>query len=133
MRLVQCNLGFNHSTRNIGNYQRCIIAISSKNYIITDYDDKFNYKNVYGSNKFNNYDILREMRCIPILYSYYDVIGNDNNNHSMLYHGSNYNEKRIMFDDCSSFILSSTDTDKTIMSRFIVIDTFSNTITTNKW
>ncbi len=86
---------------------KCIVAISSKNYII-------NMNNNNNNNNNDLCDILNNCKCIPLLYSYNDLINQSENN-------NNNNYKRIIFDDCSSFILNNNN-------KFIAIDSENSNI-----
>eukprot|EP01083_Nonionella_stella_P263866 895817_1 len=108
----------------------CVVAISSKNYVITPYDDAFNY---FGEERDDvkdwQCDTLRDMRCIPLIYSYDDLMDNakDYNRGHRHRQPQQQQSQRIMFDDCASFICNDTESDSnTVHSRFIVIDSEHN-------
>eukprot|EP01083_Nonionella_stella_P263864 895815_1 len=110
----------------------CVVAISSKNYVITPYDDAFNY---FGEERDDvkdwQCDTLRDMRCIPLIYSYDDLMDNakDYNRGHRHRQPQQQQSQRIMFDDCASFICNDTESDSnTVHSRFIVIDSEHNNI-----
>eukprot|EP01083_Nonionella_stella_P263865 895816_1 len=138
VRLVQCQLALSKATRVIHGSVGlpCVVAISSKNYVITPYDDTFNY---FGEDKEREdvmdwpSDILRDMRCIPLIYSYDDLMDNamDYNRGCRHRQPQQQQSQRIMFDDCASFIChqdTESDSSNTVHSRFIVIDSEHNNI-----